>query len=346
MNRDYEPEFPKPYTSIPFAARVERSSPAGHHKIAEGLLTGVLELRMTCLRPVQVASGELEFMPTDRGEQLAAQHASISQRRQGVTAGHTRTLVIPGASLKGAIRSVVEAISPSCVPVTEKRTKRVLPALVTRCSSLRKLCVACKLFGATIGKDGGYMGQAVFQDIVVPSDAVCTVQTPVLMQAGGHGKELPPSYLSGDHASGRKLYHHGKVAAGRDLREVVRQGTELSAQVQFLNLSSSDLGVLIVAMGCTQEHQFGLKIGGGKPVGLGSVSLSLEACALSWDWMHAGRLGAGLQRLEGSRLDSQVREWVSAALDAKSVLPDRLRMVADALSLKALDTMDMPDGPY
>ena len=66
-------------------------------------------------------------------------------------------IVIPGSSLKGAIRSVVEAISESCVSKTVKKVRDAFPTeykFFNECQQ-DNLCVACRMFGA-MGFQGKY----------------------------------------------------------------------------------------------------------------------------------------------------------------------------------------------
>src|SRR5262245_608341 len=104
------PPLPKPYEFVPLPdGRIPTEPPAGHHRYGSGRLTGTLAARIVARSPVHVASGLLE--PKNTGQ-------------YPMVKGHFRTNgtpAIPGTSLKGCIRSIVEAISRSSVQITRAR---------------------------------------------------------------------------------------------------------------------------------------------------------------------------------------------------------------------------------
>ena len=95
-------------------------------------MTGTLEGTILALSPVHVASGQTEL--TGKQPPLVKAHF----RRNG-------RLTIPGSSLKGAVRNIVEAISypPSCLRVTRARFAEQ-PNNVQACTDKERLCVACR----------------------------------------------------------------------------------------------------------------------------------------------------------------------------------------------------------
>ena len=114
------------------------------------LMTGTLEGTILALSPVHVASGQTEL--TGKQPPLVKAHF----RRNG-------RLTIPGSSLKGAVRNIVEAISypPSCLRVTRARFAEQ-PNNVQACTDKERLCVACRMFGAM-----GYLGQVRLHDAIL-----------------------------------------------------------------------------------------------------------------------------------------------------------------------------------
>lgn len=87
----------------------------------------MLELTLETLTPVHVGSGYSDFVKAGNQEYLAALQAS---RRVVEENALRRRYLIPGSSLKGAVRSIVEAISRSCVRVNSGQTSSVHPARV------------------------------------------------------------------------------------------------------------------------------------------------------------------------------------------------------------------------
>lgn len=92
--------YGKPYEFIPFLEKSEVEKYSSHNKAAENTYSGKLKLRITTLSPLHIGSKQQDYDQT--GNILKKQI-----RRNG-------NLIIPGSSLKGAVRSIAEAISYSC----------------------------------------------------------------------------------------------------------------------------------------------------------------------------------------------------------------------------------------
>src|SRR5262245_30641985 len=112
------PPLPKPYGFVSLSKdRAELEAPRGHDRYHANTLTGTLTGTITALSPVHVASGTIE----------------LSSGRYPLVKAHFRCgdkPTIPGSSLKGAIRSIVEAISkpPCCARVTHARFDNMPPS--------------------------------------------------------------------------------------------------------------------------------------------------------------------------------------------------------------------------
>ena len=145
------PPLPKPYDFVDISPleRDDRRHPAGHDRYYPDTLSGRLTGQLTALSPVHVASGLLE-MTGRRDVPLVKAHVRSAGRP-----------VIPGSSFKGAIRSIVEAISRSCVRVTRVRRNQ-LPRDADGCRNPRRLCVACRMFGSL-----GFQGNVRFSAAVL-----------------------------------------------------------------------------------------------------------------------------------------------------------------------------------
>jgi hypothetical protein len=136
-----------------------------------------------------------------------------------------------------------------------------------------------------------------FENAVAQKGFASAVGTPPLWSPIGKGEderrykrfgELPKSYLSDKthKAKGRKFYYHRSVPSNEqaqrefDTRVCIKSGAELPLRIHFLNLSEAELGVLLTALGLHPDHPFPIKLGGGKPVGLGSVQIILNRVTL------------------------------------------------------------------
>lgn len=268
-----QPPLPKPYAfvSIP-NARMNPEKPAGHHSYIGNLLTGTIKGTLVALSPIHVASGSVEL--TGRQPSLVKAHFRCGGRP-----------TIPGSSIKGAIRSIVEAISqpPSCLRVTQARFDN-LPSNVRRCTKQESLCIACRMFGAM-----GYLGQVHFSDAVLQQGDTEIVQIPSLFAP----RTREQIYFESGRVKGRKFYMHGQdgqTAPGNVPIEACPLGSQFSLHVDFENLSDSQLGLFLTALGQGNPKLFP-KLGGGKPVCCGSLegrdvtvtTVSASAAAVDFD---------------------------------------------------------------
>jgi len=320
----------KPYDFVPFPKRRPyRKQGAGQDKLNPCLLSGTLELTLHTLTPVHVGLGYSDFIKAGNQEYLAALQASKLVREADAV---RRRYLIPGSSIKGAVRSIVEAITCSCIRITQDRTqgrhRPYIPQGYSGCMSVNDLCIACRLFGAQ-----DYQGHVSFEDAVAPKGSLVLLDTPLLWTParGGHG--LPPRYLQGNQARGRKFYRHARPPSGADLRACIKSDAELPLRIHFLNLSEAELGVLLTALGLHPKHPFPIKLGGGKPVGLGSVQIILNRVTLlqGVDALKAtGRLGQS-QTLVGDALDKFTTRCAQAA--------DKLDKLIDGDALGKLKTI-------
>jgi CRISPR/Cas system CSM-associated protein Csm3 (group 7 of RAMP superfamily) len=298
----------KPYDFVPFPKeRPYRQKGAGQDKLDARLLSGTLELTLRTLTPVHVGLGYSDFVTAGNQEYLAALQASKPVREADAV---RRRYLIPGSSIKGAVRSIVEAITRSCIRITQGRHRPYIPQGYGGCMSVNDLCIACRLFGAQ-----DYQGHVSFEDAVAPKGSVVLLGTPLLWTPARGGRGLPPRYLQGNQARGRKFYRHARPPSGVDPRACIKSGVELPLRIHFLNLSEAELGVLLTALGQHPDHRFPIKLGGGKPVGLGSVQVIPQRINLlqGADALKAtGRLGQA-RTLEGSDLNAFIERCANAA---------------------------------
>lgn len=175
---------------------------------------------------------------------------------------------IPGSSLKGAVRTVVEAITPSCVLQTKARTTA---GRRTSCSDPSKLCPACRMFGAM-----GFLGRVSFSDGRPISGGTTMVSLPQMWRP--RPEEAQRYYQADGQPRGYKFYLHGQVDRGSVPVEVWHTGSKFSVGVQFVDLTERELGLLCVAMGVSPDEAPGLtlKFGGHKPSCCGSARLSTD----------------------------------------------------------------------
>ena len=175
-------------------------------------------------------------------------------------------LVIPGTGIKGAARSVVEAISNSCVRLSARRERG--PGSHRPCNDPNDLCPACRLFGTT-----GYRGRVHFSDAVPAGD----IETTTIKIAD----LWPPKRFRGRKFYQTKSFQPQDMRPQKNYRflEVVSKGVRFRTTLFFENASTGEMGLLVRALGLALHtekegsvvYAFPLKIGGAKPRCLGSV---------------------------------------------------------------------------
>jgi len=251
---------PDPFFWIPLEKAPQRDIPVFHEAFRGW--TGWLDLEIEVYSEyLYVGSGQIELAPLPNGQEQARYAFT---RRDG-------KLVIPGTSIKGAVRAVFEAITNSCVSQRGWR-ERLQFAPHQACGLVRKgkeqqarLCPACRMFGTT-----GYRGRVYFSD-AKPVDEIETTTIKI--------SELwPPKRTQGRKFYETKSFQKQDFWPKRNTRflEVLPKGVKFRTALRFENLGEAELGALIRALGIDfgsnqAVNIFPVKLGGAKPRCLGSV---------------------------------------------------------------------------
>ena len=284
------------------------------------LHTGRLILKATVKSPVHIGSGLYELSE------------DVGFAKGFVVRGIVRTAgapVIPGSSLKGAIRATYEACTRSCVRLFTssmseqystdwKRSKlptpivaelvethsrpeheRVLVRLasdalreqspcgeVKKPDDLKNLCPACALFGGL-----GYRGRLRFLDShvvestkgeVKAKQQVESANSPHLHRAGLQTvvkQERQRPVVEVADLQGRKFYRYGsKSQRRREPIDYLPIGAVLSFNMEYESLLPAEIGGILVCMGIADGPR--LRVGGGKPLGLGELEVELTGAEL------------------------------------------------------------------
>lgn len=266
--------------------------PGPPHDRFQGL-SGRLEASLTALTPL--------FLP-DRNP---------SQPRRFMYSAAHQAYIIPGTSLKGLFRSLVETVGGGAWWFIDKWGDRLPPAF-RRPADLAQLDAACRLFG--------FMGErsnaALLAGHVGFEDAICV--DPRRREALTTLALLSPKpshtawYLdpAGRLVAGRKFYFHARNApikaragARRDLGaniEPLDAGSRFVFRAHFDNLAEDDLGLLLYALVLEEgvRHKFGYA----KPAGLGSVHVQLHRVETVDRLARYRAGGGGITRYEGADL--------------------------------------------
>jgi len=320
MPRPQEPPLPKPYKSIPIAplGHADRQHPLGHERFHPNTVMGSLRGRLLVRTPLHVWSGQIG--PTNRpGIPLVKTHVRVGGRP-----------AVPGSSFKGAVRSIVEAITHSCVRITQARPNQ-LPPGAAGCRQRENLCLACRMFGAL-----DFQGHIRFSDAVLASNAALEIiQIPALYSPRSRER----IYYEGQQVIGRKFYQHGRPARGNTPLEACPMGSALDFTLHFENLTPAELGVLLLALGQGDNQtlpRLWPKLGGGKPVCYGSIAVAVDEL----------RIEQSQSAYAAYDLPPLVPDAWQTYLQAANqvILPEQLRQLAEILRLDT--NRDCPDRNY
>jgi CRISPR/Cas system CSM-associated protein Csm3 (group 7 of RAMP superfamily) len=281
---------PKPFVLIEIPSRAPERKPATTHEKFAGL-TGRLELTFTVVSEyLFVGSGAYGFDPNAQGDRPDVWYTFY--RRNG-------QLCVPGTSIKGAIRAIVEAISNSCVSQI-RRPREQVNSHHQACrfrDENNSLCPACRLFGTT-----GYRGRVHFSDFL-PNGEVRSqiVKIGELWEPRQHNPPKRRFYKS------RSFQPTGdsRPQSGFRFVEAMRKETKFQGMLMFENLSEAELGLLFHALGWAVEGgrviiAFAPKIGGAKPRCFGSVQfhpVRLRLWGGNWGGLLTPQIATGREVL-------------------------------------------------
>ncbi|HTK10286.1 MAG TPA: RAMP superfamily CRISPR-associated protein [Ktedonobacteraceae bacterium] len=275
---------PYDFVRIDWQTPPPRRAPSWHHRLTgeKKLYSGSLEIDIYAETPLFIGDPR-SVSPDPRKPAL-----SFKNGRDAYT--------IPGSSLKGLLRNVIETQGNGCLTLFDGRYERnkvdyyreVAPAF-QHCSTTNELCIACRICGMLKDRSKEiFLGKINIGDAVVKPETLHLydpLYTLPLMEPKPHHASF---YLdeSGKRIAGRKYYFHhnpdkepaqenrlitfGRTPANRYIQPIERD-TQFSCQLEFSNLEEDEFAVLMLAV--TLEENMRHKIGYGKPMGLGSIYL-------------------------------------------------------------------------
>jgi hypothetical protein len=315
------PNVPKPYDFVPFARPVPTPT-VGHETIhGQGFNTGVLSYQIEVLSPLFIAGGSYS-LTDNKQDPIVRDFYRVDDQP-----------AIPGSSLKGVVRSVVEAISPSCVTTT-RLDPRLLPHR-SNCQTDRA-CPACSMFGRM-----SRMSKIIFTDAGLAKGNLQWHRLPALFSPRAH--QAKNTYQDKNEYKGRKFYYHGQPV--EDDRqppvEVAPPHSLFRGEFQFENLSDAELGLFFVALGL--DTTFTLKMGGGKPTCLGSIRVQPGTLTLvaADDFLQAETATAPLT---GETMVETMVEKIRAAYRQKLVLRPQLEKLREIWRYP--NHRNCPEGMY
>ncbi len=285
---------PYDFARIDWSKPPERHRPAWHHLLVsrseQRLYSGRLDVDVYTETPLFIVDPRV-VSPDPR------KPAESIKNKQG-------EYIVPGSSLKGMLRCVVETLGNGCLTLFDGsyerggkiNYKREVPDNFQRCNDNSQLCIACRIFGMLSERGRGvFLGKVNIGDARVYPDQVHLydpIYTKPLMEPKPHHASF---YLDKDrkHIAGRKYYFHhspdyppltekglirfGNTPANRYIRPL-DYDTKFHFSLDFTNLEADEFAVLLLAIALEKDMRH--KIGYGKPLGLGSISLSPTSLTL------------------------------------------------------------------
>jgi len=318
---------PYDFARIDWNRPPERHKPIWHHQLAgqevQQLYSGHIDVGVFAETPIFIS--DPRNVPND-----PKKPAEFMQNKRG-------EYIIPGSSLKGMLRTVVETLGNGCLTLFDgdyERGKvnyhRNVPQSFLHCGNNTNLCIACRTFGMLKERAGGvFLGKVNISDAVVYADSIYKYEpmyTGVLVEPKPRHEAF---YLDEPrrHIAGRKFYFHhspdmrplsepnliffGGKPANRFIQPL-DYDTNFHFSVDFTSLEADEFGALLLAIALEEKMRH--KIGYGKPLGLGSVYLQPNALTLvdySTRYTHS-TAGRGITSFQGDDMWNKIYEQIDS----------------------------------
>lgn len=316
---------PYDFARIDWTRPPERRKPVWHNRLtgSQRLYAGSLEVDIYAETPLFIA--DPRNVSSD-----PRKPAQFMQNKQG-------EYVIPGSSLKGMLRSLVETLGNGCLTLFDgeyergmTRYRENVPAAFQHCTTNTHLCIACRIFGMLKERsDSVFLGKVNIGDARSQPDEVYRydpIYTAVLVNPQPHHEAF---YLdeSKKYIAGRKFYFHhspdndpltesrqvtfGSKPANRFIQPLDRD-TCFRSRLDFTNLEADEFGALLQAV--LLEESMRHKIGYGKPIGLGTVQFAPTRLTLvdyATRYINPGST-RGITELEGQPMWDVLYEHIDA----------------------------------
>ncbi len=310
--------------------QVERRQPAPHNCFTDGF-SGHFEGIITTLTPLFIP--QARELSGERPPSLSSPPKEFIRNKQG-RGPH----IIPGSSLKGLFRSVVETVAPGCWLLFDGDYKdyanysRKLPRQYKKC--VNNLCPSCRLFG-TINDNSLLLGKVGIED------AICSqptehgaIYTPVLSTPKPRHRSwyLTEDAKGNEYVTGRKYFFHSRQIQTTSGLKITHSGSVQNQHIwpintnstftfsgHFTNVDPDEWAALLYAIVLERtdwghDHDVRHKIGYAKPAGLGSVDIKLTQLTLIDYRQRYTSPNKGVTVYEGDALKDYVNHWITPYL--------------------------------
>lgn len=327
---DNAPQVPKPYEFVEFPPKGPTlTPPAGHHKYFKNRIHGILHLQLTVETALHISTGTV-MMGSDLGQ---SKISLIKTMQTG-----NEKLTIPGSSLKGVVRSIYEAITNSTLAVVTRKYENKMPQNRLPCRSKEKLCPASRVFGAL-----DWQGLVSFQDARCVKKGFAPGFMPSLY------RPRPDQRRKYFNPVSRKFYYHAiKAVAGGTKGIPTQQAAAqytFETELPFKNLTQAELGTLLASLGQDKDYPFSLKVGAGKPIGMGTMTVKItqiQRPELIGD--RYSNYNTKTPDLTDSELQSFIKQAIAAAHQQKLIELPQLKQLQKILAYPT--NREAPAGMY
>jgi hypothetical protein len=317
---------PYDFAHIDWKRPPERRRPFWHHRLVDQqgrrLYTGHIDLDIYAETPLFIAD------PHNSSVDLRKAALSI-KNNQG-------EYILPGSSLKGMIRNVVETLGNGCLTLFDGfyERGRVNYSLeqpeakaFAHCHDNTHLCIACRIFGMLKeGSHGIFMGKVDIGDARSYPEKVYLYDPLYTLALMGPKPHHASFYLDESRRiAGRKYYFHhlpdlqplteNKLIymAGKPANRYIQpldRDTKFQNRIDFTNLEADEFAALLLAL--TLEKDMRHKIGYGKPMGLGSIYLApTQITLVDYTRRYTQPGEHGMTMLDGDKLWSFIEEQLA-----------------------------------
>lgn len=305
--------------------RCNRERPILHHRFDNSAYHGRITCNIETLTPLFIPDTSQTHERMDGHKESTF----LGTRGMGMT---TRGIPhIPGSSIKGVIRSVAEAVGNGCFTHTDNPRKATLPPRVNRsfeaCSNANSLCIACRIFGM-LAKRSVHKGNVSISDAIIEGN----------FEMMGRRTLKPlmtpkPRHTAFYNPGGRKFYfHHPSLTQpeGENLTSWTQErqnqynstvnpvapGASFTFEIDFYNLKKDELQLLLYSL--VLEPDMRHKIGLAKPLGLGSVHVTIKRLSLMNPLLRYSANEGEEEIYEETKLDRYINDMISNYVNSKT----------------------------
>lgn len=179
-------------------------------------------------------------------------------------------LIIPGSSLKGAVRHISRAVSPSCIP--DAKENEIRNGYFRKCR-LDDCCIVCDMFGMM-----SKASKLRFTDLISENGKTVKIKVPAQFEP----KKNTDKYKEDRKFIGYKFYYtdcEERNAPKRESIEAIVENTSFTGKIFFNKLYKEELQLLMFALSFSEA--FSIKLGKYKADGFGTVFMNYNKFILN-----------------------------------------------------------------